>query len=44
MKIKEEILMSTLVVIEYEDGNAPFLIRPAEDARFLAVLMPARVQ
>jgi DNA polymerase III subunit beta len=32
------------VVIEYGDGMAPFLIRPAEDARFLAVLMPARVQ
>lgn len=32
------------VVIEYEGPMAPFLIRPAEDKRFLAVLMPARVQ
>lgn len=32
------------VVIEYDGSGAPFLIRPAEDQRFLAVLMPFRVQ
>jgi DNA polymerase III subunit beta len=31
------------VLIEYDGVNEPFIIRPTEDAGFMAILMPARV-
>jgi DNA polymerase III subunit beta len=31
------------VVIEYKGTGDPFIIRPTEDSRFMAILMPARV-